>query len=286
MKKTDNSLILGYIEKTQAAIRYEIFSDISRKEGYLLISRFLAEIANKEKEDAKWNYNILQKIKTKKQQIEKIRLEVEIVTFSGITIENLENSIIQKEHNWKSKYPNFADIAKNEGFSDIAIKLREIINSEKQQFYRLKMLLSVIKNKSLTKTNEIIVWKCIHCGFEIAMEALPNDWVCPSCGHLKPYFISTLYKFDDKDKLVVEKELTTWVCMECGYEIEMEELPDDWKCPKCKRPQPYFKRKPKVYEVDTTSIDTREMAVWICSECGYESKISLPKNWKCPCCGY
>ncbi len=286
MKKTNNNLILGYIEKTQAAIRYEIFSDISRKEGYLLISKLLAEIANKEKEDAKWNFNILQKIKIKKQQIEKIRLEVEILTFSGITIENLENSIIQKEHNWKSKYPNFADIAKNEGFSDIAIKLREIVNTEKQQFYHLKMLLSVIKNKFLTKTKEIIVWKCIHCGFETAMETLPNDWVCPSCGHLKPYFQSTLYKLDDKDKLFFEKDLNKWVCMECGYEIEIRELPDDWKCPKCKRPQPYFKRKPKVYVVDTTSIDTREMAIWLCSECGYESKISLPKKWKCPGCGY
>ncbi|MFX1453302.1 MAG: ferritin family protein, partial [Promethearchaeota archaeon] len=284
-KKTTNNLILVYIEKIQAAIRYEIFSDISREEGYLLSSKFLFEIANKEKEYAKWIYNILQKIKTKKQQIEKIRIEVEIFTFFGITIENLENSIIQKEHNWKAKFPNFVEIAKNEGFSNIAKKLREIANSEKQHFYHLKMLLRVIKNKSLIKTNELIVWKCIHCGFEIAMEALPNDWVCPSCGHLKPYFISILYKLDNKDKLFNAKELTTWICMECGYEIEIKELPDDWKCPECKHPQPYFKRKPKAYEIETTSIDTREMAVWICSECGYEAKISLPKNWKCPCCG-
>ncbi|MFX0056928.1 MAG: rubrerythrin [Candidatus Hodarchaeota archaeon] len=34
-----------------------------------------------------------------------------------------------------------------------------------------------------------------------------------------------------------------WICMECGYEVEMDELPSDWKCPSCSHPRPYFRKK-------------------------------------------
>ena len=284
MKGTNNNLLIIYIEKVQAAIRSELFSDISRKQGYLLISKSLAEIADKEREYAKWIYNMSQKLKT--SQMKNLRLEVDIPTFIGTILENLENLIIQKEHNWKFLYPKFAKLAQKERFSVVAVKLREIENTEKLQYYHLKMLLEVMRKKWLIDKDELNVWSCIQCGFEIAMENLPDDWICPSCGHLKSYFKNVIYKLNGKDKLFIGKEITTWICMECGYEIELEELPDDWKCPKCKHPKQYFKIKPKIYGKDTTLIKKGGMALWICSDCGHESKINLPKDWKCPLCGY
>ena len=38
-----------------------------------------------------------------------------------------------------------------------------------------------------------------------------------------------------------------WICMECGYEVEMNSLPDDWKCPSCDHPRPYFRKKSEDY---------------------------------------
>ncbi|MFX1390173.1 MAG: rubrerythrin [Promethearchaeota archaeon] len=34
-----------------------------------------------------------------------------------------------------------------------------------------------------------------------------------------------------------------WVCMECGYEVEMDELPADFKCPSCDHPRAYYRKK-------------------------------------------
>jgi rubrerythrin len=33
-----------------------------------------------------------------------------------------------------------------------------------------------------------------------------------------------------------------WICMECGYEVEMDSLPDDWKCPSCDHPRAHFRK--------------------------------------------
>jgi len=38
-----------------------------------------------------------------------------------------------------------------------------------------------------------------------------------------------------------------WICMECGYEVEMDSLPDKWKCPSCDHPAAYFRKKSEDY---------------------------------------
>ena len=38
-----------------------------------------------------------------------------------------------------------------------------------------------------------------------------------------------------------------WICMECGYEVEMDSLPDNWKCPSCDHPRSYFRKKSEDY---------------------------------------
>ena len=34
-----------------------------------------------------------------------------------------------------------------------------------------------------------------------------------------------------------------WVCLECGYEIELKEIPKDFVCPSCSNPRAYFTKK-------------------------------------------
>ncbi len=34
-----------------------------------------------------------------------------------------------------------------------------------------------------------------------------------------------------------------WICIECGYEVELDELPESWKCPSCSKSRAYFRKK-------------------------------------------
>ena len=52
-----------------------------------------------------------------------------------------------------------------------------------------------------------------------------------------------LLKLVGDDAFFKRGEKIVWICMECGYEIEMDELPKDWKCPSCDHGRAYFRKK-------------------------------------------
>lgn len=45
-----------------------------------------------------------------------------------------------------------------------------------------------------------------------------------------------------EEKLEEKKTKTVWKCEICGYEVEMDTLPEDYICPICGRPVQYFKK--------------------------------------------
>jgi rubrerythrin len=52
-----------------------------------------------------------------------------------------------------------------------------------------------------------------------------------------------LLKLVGDDAFFKRGKKIVWVCLECGFEIEMDELPENWKCPSCDHPRPYFIKK-------------------------------------------
>jgi len=52
-----------------------------------------------------------------------------------------------------------------------------------------------------------------------------------------------LLKLVGDDAFFKRGKKIVWICMECGYEVEMDSLPDDWKCPSCDHSRPYFRKK-------------------------------------------
>ena len=48
---------------------------------------------------------------------------------------------------------------------------------------------------------------------------------------------------DEYIKIKVNENKTVWVCTLCGYIYEGEELPEDFKCPKCGVSKEYFEKK-------------------------------------------
>ncbi|MFX1571952.1 MAG: rubrerythrin [Promethearchaeota archaeon] len=52
-----------------------------------------------------------------------------------------------------------------------------------------------------------------------------------------------LLKLAGDDAFFKRGEKIIWVCMECGYEVEMDELPKNWECPSCGHSRAYFRKK-------------------------------------------
>ena len=83
-------------------------------------------------------------------------------------------------------YPEFAKIAKEEGFSEIAAVFRNIAVAEKQHEKRFNDLLENIKSGSVFKKEKVIKWRCRNCGFVYEGTEPPEK--CPACAHPKEYF--------------------------------------------------------------------------------------------------
>jgi rubrerythrin len=52
-----------------------------------------------------------------------------------------------------------------------------------------------------------------------------------------------LLKLIGDDAFFKRGKKIVWICMECGYEVEMDSLPDHWICPSCSHPRTYFRKK-------------------------------------------
>ncbi len=283
MRKTAFNLMESFLRETQTRTRYEIYSEVAKKENFILISRTFNELANQKKEHANWLYQMLQQLK-KEEIFEHISVEIKNPTAYGTTDENLKASIKEEDEGWQKVYPSFTNIAKIEGYKEISKRLGEISLAIRNHSQRLKMFLTLLEGN--TEKTKISFWKCMSCGFEVAIDELPNDFKCPTCGHIKSYFQKKTLQLIENEISHQKKEIPGWVCMECGYEVPLKELPDNWNCASCGRSKAYFKRKTlKPKDVLIKSLVT-EKANWICLECGHEEEIEMPIGWKCPTCGF
>ena len=52
-----------------------------------------------------------------------------------------------------------------------------------------------------------------------------------------------LLKLVGDDAFFKRGKKIVWICMECGYEVELDELPVDFKCPSCSHPRSNFRKK-------------------------------------------
>ncbi|MFX1451881.1 MAG: rubredoxin-like domain-containing protein, partial [Promethearchaeota archaeon] len=209
----------------------------------------------------------------------------ENATTFGTTIINLESLIQEEEDNWQKLYPNYANTAEMEGYKKIAKKLKNLANIKKNRSQRLKMFLNLINTDDFSEKVAITLWTCMACGYEIAINELPKDYICPTCGHNISYFQKKTLQLIHDDESYQRTKRSRWVCMECGYKVALEQLPDDWKCVSCGRSKEYFKRitlKPIDNGIQTLKL---EKAHWICLVCGNEEDIEMPADWKCPKCG-
>ena len=177
--QTEKNILTAFSGESQARNRYTYFASKAKKEGYVQISDIFEETANQEKEHAKRLFKLLE------------GGEVEITgSFPagviGSTVENLKEAAAGENYEHTTMYPNFAMVAREEGFDDIASIFMAIAVAEKQHEKRYKALMANIQAGRVFKRDQETTWRCRNCGYlHNEMEA-PES--CPACDHAQAHF--------------------------------------------------------------------------------------------------
>ncbi len=177
--KTEKNLLTAFAGESQARNRYTYFAGKAKKEGYVQISAVFEETANHEKEHAKRLFKLLE------------GGEAEIVeTFPagiiGTTLDNLKGSANGENHEHSKMYPEFAEIARQEGFSQIASIFESIAVAEKYHEKRYNAFTANIETGSVFKKDGEVVWRCRNCGYNHTGKEAPG--ICPACAHDQAHF--------------------------------------------------------------------------------------------------
>jgi rubrerythrin len=176
--QTEQNLLKSFAGESQARNRYEFFASVAKKEGYEQIAAIFMETSNQEKEHAKRFFKFLEGGMT----------EITAMYPAGIigtTMQNLKAAAEGEHEEWEELYPHFAEIAKEEGFIEVATAFKMIAKVEIEHERRfLKLLQNVSEDKVFMKDGKVW-WKCLNCGYVYeSVKALEN---CPACLHPKAY---------------------------------------------------------------------------------------------------
>ena len=176
--KTEQNLLKSFAGESQARNRYDFFASVARKEGFEQIANIFQETALNEKEHAKRFFKFLE------------GGAVEITaTYPagkiGTTKENLKAAAEGEHEEWTILYPNFAEVAMQEGFPEIAAVYKMITKVETEHERRyLKLLQNVSEDKVFMKNGKVW-WKCLNCGYVYESEKALE--ICPACLHPKSF---------------------------------------------------------------------------------------------------
>ena len=177
--QTEKNLLTAFAGESQARNRYTFFASKAKKEGYVQISDIFTETANQEKEHAKRLFKFLE------------GGEVEITGafpagVIGSTSENLKAAAEGEHYEYTEMYPDFAKVAREEGYEAIADVFEAIAVAEKQHEKRYVDLAANIDTGKVFKRDETVTWRCRNCGYLHEGEEAPEE--CPACAHPQAHF--------------------------------------------------------------------------------------------------
>jgi rubrerythrin len=132
---TERNVALAFANESMTVSRYSFFSKIALEEGLNQVGNAFSEIAEDEKRHAEILFRLFEG-----GSVELV-LTLPMI-LSGNTSQNIANSIKVENAAWSTRYPEFAKIAGDEGFPEIAGHFEKFAKDEKSHENRLKILLN------------------------------------------------------------------------------------------------------------------------------------------------
>ena len=166
--KTEQNLMTAFAGESQARNKYTYYASKAKKDGYEQIAAIFEETANNEKEHAKMWFKELH--------------DGEVPS----TLENLNDAANGENYEWTDMYDNFAKVAREEGFTRIALLFEGVAKIEKEHEERYRKLIANIEDGLVFSKDGDTIWKCRNCGHIVIGKKAPA--VCPVCSHPQSYF--------------------------------------------------------------------------------------------------
>lgn len=177
--QTEKHLLMAFAGESQARNRYQLFANKAKKDGYEQIASIFEITAEQERVHAKKFFSFL----------EGGDLEITATFPAGIvgtTAENLMAATAGEKEEWEELYPEFARIAEEEGFKEVAVAFKMIAKAEKTHSDRYDKLIANLEAGTVFEDGEKVLWYCRKCGY--IHEGTKPPKVCPACQHPQSYY--------------------------------------------------------------------------------------------------
>ena len=166
--KTEANLQAAFAGESQAHTKYQYYASKAKADGYVQISNIFLETSRNEKEHAKIWFKLLH---------------------GGAvpdTMTNLADAADGENYEWTDMYDEFAKVADEEGFTEIAEKFRQVGAIEKEHEERYRKLIGNIEGGLVFSRDGDRTWICGNCGHIVIGKEAPE--ICPVCDHPRSYF--------------------------------------------------------------------------------------------------
>ena len=148
--KTWENLQTAFAGESQAHTKYQYYASKAKNDGYVQIANILHDGAVPD------------------------------------TIANLNDAADGENYEWTDMYDEFAKVADEEGFKEIAAKFRMVGAIEKHHEERYRQLIGNIEGGLVFSRDGDRTWICSNCGHIVIGSKAPE--ICPVCMHPKSYF--------------------------------------------------------------------------------------------------
>ncbi|MDD5731079.1 MAG: rubrerythrin family protein [Candidatus Omnitrophica bacterium] len=177
--ETEKNLLAAFAGESQARNRYTYFASAAKKEGFEQIAAIFTETAENEKEHAKVFFKYL----------EGGDAQITASYPAGMIKDSRSNLLAAaagENLEWTTLYVDFAKIAREEGFLEIAASFDQIAKVEKFHEERYRKLAGNVEKGEVFKKGAKVRWHCTNCGYVTEGFEPPKE--CPACKHPQSYY--------------------------------------------------------------------------------------------------
>lgn len=182
------NLCRAFLMESQNGARYKFMEEKANKEKYCYLADELKKAADRCFAEGEVFYTLIE------QNMEDLAIEIECDDTYPFRKANLaENFIYSADEASIARdeiYPEYARIAKEEGFPEIAEKFEYMYQIKDCLYLMMNEIGARMENDKLYKQSSITKWKCENCGHE---ESGKEAWSkCPFCGFEQGHVVVTL----------------------------------------------------------------------------------------------
>ncbi len=166
--RTEANLAAAFAGESQARNKYTFYAKRARKDGYEQIAALFEETAANEMAHA--------------------RIWLQLLRGNQMpdTKGSLEDAAGGEHFEQAEMYPEFASVAREEGFEHIAFLFEEVAKIEQEHEKRFRALIENLEDGLVFSREGDAIWQCRVCGHIHMGKEAPK--ICPVCAHSQAFF--------------------------------------------------------------------------------------------------